>query len=75
MLMLMPMLMPMLMRKTRREFTDGFKREAVVLLRDGGRPLTQVAAGLGLESLVLRRGSAIEFWVLPHLPCCRFGVG
>jgi len=30
--------------RTRREFTDEFKREAVVLLRDSGRPLTQVAS-------------------------------
>ena len=42
-------------KKTRREFTDEFKREAVVLLRDSGRPLTQVAAELGLEPSVLRR--------------------
>jgi len=33
--------------RTRREFTDEFKREAVVLLRDSGRPLTQVASELG----------------------------
>lgn len=38
-------------KKTRREF----KREAVVLLRDGGRPLTQIAAELGLKPSVLRR--------------------
>ena len=42
-------------KKTRREFTDEFKREAVVLLRDSGRPLSQVAAELGLEPSVLRR--------------------
>jgi len=42
-------------KKTRREFTDEFKREAVVLLRDSGRPLTQIAAELGLEPSVLRR--------------------
>ena len=42
-------------KKTRREFTNEFKREAVVLLRDSGRPLTQVAAELGLEPSVLRR--------------------
>ena len=41
-------------KKTRREFTDEFKPEAVVLLRDSGRPLTQVAAELGLEPSVLR---------------------
>jgi len=42
-------------KKTRRDFTVEFKREAVVLLRDSGRPLTQVAAELGLEPSVLRR--------------------
>ena len=42
-------------KKTRREFTTEFKHEAVVLLRDSGRPLTQVAAELGLEPSVLRR--------------------
>lgn len=41
--------------KTRRQFADEFKREAVVLLRNSGRPLTQVAAELGLEPSVLRR--------------------
>jgi len=42
-------------KKTRREFTAEFKHEAVVLLRDSGRPLTQVASELGLEPSVLRR--------------------
>ena len=42
-------------KKMRREFTTEFKREAVVLLRDSGRPLTQVASELGLEPSVLRR--------------------
>ena len=32
--------MLMATKQTRREFTDEFKREAVVLLRDSGRPLT-----------------------------------
>ena len=45
-------------KKTRREFTDEFKREAVVLLRDSGRPLTQIAAELGLEPSGLRRSLA-----------------
>ena len=45
----------MMTKKTRREFTDEFKREAVVLLRDSGRPLTQVASELGLEPSMLRR--------------------
>lgn len=42
-------------KKTRREFTDEFTREAAVPLRDGGRPLSQIAAELGLEPSVLRR--------------------
>ena len=42
-------------KNTRRDFTDGFKREAVSLLRGSGRPLTQVAAELGLQPSVLRR--------------------
>ena len=33
--------------KTRRTFTDEFKREAVALLAGSGRPLTQVATELG----------------------------
>ena len=41
--------------KTRREFTDEFKRQAVVPLRDSGRPLTQVASRLGLAPSALRR--------------------
>jgi len=42
-------------KNTRRDFTDEFKREAVSLLRVSGRPLTQVAAELGLQPSVLRR--------------------
>ena len=42
-------------KKIRREFTDEFKREAAVLVRDSGRPLTQIAAELGLEPSVLQR--------------------
>ena len=46
--------------KTRRSFTDHFKREAVSLLASSGRPLIQVAAGLGIQPSMLRswRGSA-----------------
>ncbi len=49
-------------KNTRRDFTDDFKREAVSLLRGSGRPLTQVAAELGLQPSVLRRwhGPAVE---------------
>ncbi len=49
-------------KKTRREFTDEFKREAVVLLWDSGRPLTQIAA----ERLRL-------IWAWSHR-CCGAGA-
>ncbi len=42
------------MTKTRRTFTDEFKREAVSLLEGSGRPLEQVARELGLQPSVLR---------------------
>jgi transposase len=40
--------------KTRRAFTDEFKAETVALLETSGRPLTQIAAELGIEPSVLR---------------------
>lgn len=48
------------MATTRRSFTDEFKREAVSLLASSGRPLTQVAAELGIQPSMLRtwRGAA-----------------
>ncbi len=39
---------------TRRSFTDEFKREAVSLLASSGRPLTQIAAELGIQPSMLR---------------------
>src|SRR5437763_16827939 len=42
------------MTKTRRAFTDEFKREAVSLLASSGRPLTQVASELGVQPSLLR---------------------
>lgn len=50
----------MITNKTRRSFTDDFKWEAVSLLASSGRPLIQVAAGLGIQPSMLRswRGSA-----------------
>ena len=42
------------MTTTRRSFTDEFKREAVSLLGSSGRPLTQVAAELGIQPSMLR---------------------
>ena len=40
--------------KTRRAFTDEFKREAVSLLASSGRPLTQIASELGVQPSLLR---------------------
>ena len=40
--------------KTRRAFTDEFKREAVLLLAGSGRPVTQVATELGVQPSMLR---------------------
>jgi transposase len=42
------------MTKTRRAFTDEFKREAVSLVASSGRPLTQVASELGVQPSLLR---------------------
>lgn len=41
--------------KTRREFTDEFKREAVMLWETSGRMQTDVARELGIQPSVLRR--------------------
>lgn len=41
--------------KTRREFTDEFKREAVLLWETSGRMQTDVARELGIQPSVLRR--------------------
>ena len=42
------------MPKTRRRFTSEFKAEAVKLLAEGGKPLQQVAAELGVHANQLR---------------------
>ena len=47
------------MTKTRRDFTPEFKREAVALLQSGGRPLTRVAAELGIQPSMLRVNEVI----------------
>jgi transposase len=41
--------------KTRRAFTDEFKAEMVTLLKSSVRPLTQIAAELGIEPSALRK--------------------
>ena len=43
--------------KTRRAFTDEFKREAVSLLEGSGRPLTQVATELGCSATIGMSGA------------------
>jgi transposase len=56
--------------KTRRTFTDEFKREAVSLLEGSGRPLTQVATELGIQPSMLRawRGNGTLAAGLVSLP-------
>ena len=47
------------MSKPRREFAPEFRRETVALLEGGGRPLTQVAAELGIQPSILRAWRAM----------------
>lgn len=43
------------MTRTRRSFTDEFKREAVKLCKQPGATATHIARDLGIEASVLRR--------------------
>lgn len=43
------------MPRTRRAFTDEFKREAVKLVKQPGAMVTHIARDLGIEQSVLRR--------------------
>ena len=61
-------------KKPRREFTAEFKHEAVVLLRDGGRPLAQGASELGLEPPVLRRWRSLAHGTGQAAPAVRLGA-
>jgi len=61
-------------KNTRRDFTDEFKREAVSLLRGSGRPLTQVAAELGVQPSVLRRWRGPASGTGPAAPAARPGA-
>ena len=56
------------MTKTRRTFTDEFKREAVALLESSGRPLMQVAAELGIQPSMLRSWPAVTHGTAPRTP-------
>ena len=44
--------------KTRRQYTEEFKAEAVRLVRDSARPVAQVARDLGIADHLLYRWSA-----------------
>ena len=46
-------------KRKRRTFSKEFKREAVRLLRDSGKPLTQIASELGVQVSVLRGWEAM----------------
>ena len=48
------------MAKTRREFAPEFKREAVALLQSSGRPLTRIAAELGIQPSMPRTWRAVQ---------------
>jgi transposase len=54
------------MTKTRRSFTDEFKREAVALLESSGRPLMRVAAELGIQPSMLRNWRAVAHGAPPR---------
>ena len=64
------------MGQGRRQFTDEFKREAVALLASSGRPLTQIAAELGIAPSMLRnwrsggRNAALRPNTLASAPHC-----
>jgi transposase len=49
------------MTRSRRTFTDEFKREAVRLVEQPGNNVSQVARDLGLEPSVLRLCLGVEY--------------
>lgn len=63
------------MTKTRREFTPEFKREAVALLASSGRPLTRVAAELGIQPSMLRNWRAVQNGGAPRSRIVGSGAG
>ena len=52
------------MPRTRRTFTDEFKREAVKLVKQPGAKVTHIARDLGIEQSVLRRWVGQEHGVV-----------
>ena len=55
--------------KTKRSFTDEFKREAVSLLASSNRPPTQVAIELGIHPSMLRSWRVRGNGIFPQLAC------
>jgi transposase len=47
-------------KKTRRQYSDEYKSEAVRLVRESGKPLSQVARELGINDNMLHRWSREE---------------
>ena len=47
-------------KQTRRQYSDEYKSEAVRLVRESGKPLSQVARELGLNDNMLHRWSREE---------------
>lgn len=43
------------MRKNRRKFSDEFRADAIAMVRDQGRSITETARALDLGQTVLRR--------------------
>lgn len=62
------------MKKTRREFSPEFKREAVALLESSGRPQMQVAAELGIQPSMLRSWRAIQNGGPPRTPAAHLAT-
>ena len=62
------------MKKTRREFSPEFKREAVALLESSGRPQMQVAAELGIQPSMLRSWRAIQNGAPPRAPAAHLAT-
>ena len=54
------------MTKMRRDFTPEFKREAVALLENSGRPLMQIATELGISPSMLRNWRAVVNGAAPR---------
>ena len=62
------------MTKTRRDFTPEFKQEAVTLLQSSGRPLTRIAAELGIQPSMLRNWRALQNGGVPRSQATGAGI-